>query len=65
MEMDYRFTDSLSVQLGSNQGFIPCLRVLVRSLAQAWDKDSPLVLEDEDEDFQNCEAEDEDEDSVL
>ncbi len=30
---------------------------------QAWDEDSPLVLEDED--FKNCEAEDEDEDSVL
>ncbi len=32
---------------------------------QAWDEDSPLVLEDEDEDFQNCEAKDEDKDSVL
>ncbi len=32
---------------------------------QAWDEDNPLVLEDEDEDFQNCKAEDEDEDSVL
>ncbi len=32
---------------------------------QAWDEDSPSVLEDEDEDFQSCEAEDEDEDSVL
>ncbi len=30
---------------------------------QAWDEDIPLVLEDEDEDFQNCE--DEDKDSVL
>ncbi len=32
-------------------------------IRQAWDEDSPLVLEDED--FQNCEDEDEDEDSVL
>ena len=32
---------------------------------QAWDEDSPLVLEDEDEDFQSYEDEDKDEDSVL
>ncbi len=32
---------------------------------QAWDEDSPSVLEDEGEAFQSCDAEDEDEDSVL
>ncbi len=32
---------------------------------QAWDEDSPLVLEVEDEDFQSYEDEDKDEDSVL
>ncbi len=43
---------------------IPCItRYLVSS--QAWDEDSPIVLEDEDEDFQGYDDEDEDEDSVL
>ena len=32
---------------------------------QAWDEDSPIVLEDEDEDFQSYKDEDEDEDRVL
>ncbi len=32
---------------------------------QAWDEDSPLVLEDEDKGFQSYEDEDKDEDSVL
>ena len=34
-------------------------------LDQAWDEDSPSVLEDKDEDFQSYEDEDKDEDSVL
>ncbi len=34
------------------------------NIYQAWDKDSPSVLEDEDEDFQTFEDEDEDKDSV-
>ncbi len=32
---------------------------------QAWDEDSPSVLEDEDKDLQSHEDEDKDEDNVL
>ncbi len=41
--------------------FLHCKRHTGRK--QAWDEDSPLVLNDEDEDFQTCEAEDDD--SIL